>query len=250
MAIREVRFSQTAILKLLKDIFGASSPAGSASTTSDSLGIAQRPVNDYIILERWDQIVLQLQRLHLHLFLLTGFDGIEEFSIPNKIRRISSPVITTVEDEDLADLYHIRYEVTSGTHGGATSAGVWNVRPLNTEPVNDISGASLSANQITLPAGTYDIRAVGWAQETDGHRLRLRNTSDTATELSGVNGFAQDSSAVGGIATLFGRFVIASEKIFELQHYSVRTKATNGLGFAISSGEVEVYTDIEIRKIA
>lgn len=46
-----------------------------------------------------------------------------------------------------------------GTHGGTFTAGAWRTRDLNTVLTNTISGASLSNNQITLPAGKYYVEA-------------------------------------------------------------------------------------------
>jgi hypothetical protein len=54
---------------------------------------------------------------------------------------------------------------TSGTNGGTGSNG-FNTRLLNTTVANTITGASLGSNQVTLPAGTYDI--VGWAVDAQG----------------------------------------------------------------------------------
>ncbi len=252
MAIREIRFSQTAILKLLKDIFGASSPAGSTSTTSDSRGIAQRPVDDYVILERWDSVLLELKRTHLHLFLLTGFDGIEEFSIPNKIRRISSPVIAAaVEDEDLADLLHVRDEKSANTDGGTFTVGAWRTRDLNTVKTNEISGASVASNQITLPTGTYFIRARAPAMRVGNHTAKLFDTTGTADLVIGSATRSVGSTADSMTdSVIMGQFTLSVESVLEIQHQGKATVADLGFGNGSNVGVVEVYTDVEIRKIS
>ncbi len=56
-------------------------------------------------------------------------------------------------------LFHVRDEKASGSHGGTSVAGSFQTRVLNTSLTNEISGASLSSNQITLPSGTYYINA-------------------------------------------------------------------------------------------
>lgn len=71
MAIQEVRWSQSAILKVLKDILNASSSAGATSTTSDSTATVVRNVRDYEIIERLDEVVEQLDRLNNQLSLMT-----------------------------------------------------------------------------------------------------------------------------------------------------------------------------------
>ena len=48
-------------------------------------------------------------------------------------------------------LLHVRDEKANGTAGGTNIAGV-NIRDLNTIKTNEITGASVSSNQITLPA--------------------------------------------------------------------------------------------------
>ena len=71
MAIQEVRWSQSAILKRLKDILNAVAIPGSTSTTSDTAATAVRNVRDYEIIERLDQVVEQLERLNNQLSLMT-----------------------------------------------------------------------------------------------------------------------------------------------------------------------------------
>ncbi len=71
MPVQEVRWSQSRILKALKDIFNALSGAGSTSTTSDSEATVVRNVRDYEMLERMDLIVNELSKINNQLELLT-----------------------------------------------------------------------------------------------------------------------------------------------------------------------------------
>ncbi len=71
MAIQEVRFSQSALLKALKDIFNALSKAGSTSTTSDSEAEVVRNVRDFEIIERLDQVALELSKINNQLSFIT-----------------------------------------------------------------------------------------------------------------------------------------------------------------------------------
>ena len=52
---------------------------------------------------------------------------------------------------------HVRDEKAANTPGGTFTASAWQKRDLNTVKTNQISGASLASNQITLPAGTYHV---------------------------------------------------------------------------------------------
>jgi hypothetical protein len=47
-----------------------------------------------------------------------------------------------------------------------------------------------------------------------------------------------------------GRFTIASQKVFEVQHRCSATRNTDGFGTACSFDEVEVYTIAKFRKVA
>ncbi len=251
MAIREIRFSQSAILKVLKDIFGAASPVGSTSTTSDSAGRIVRNPEDTEKLERWDEIVLQYKRMHLHLLFLTGEDGIEQNTIPNKIILRSSPAIAVVEvDEDLADFLHVQDQKTNATNGGSSTGGARDTRVLNTVVTNEISGASLGSNQVTLPSGTYEVKAS--APSRAGGPARLFWHDGSSDIVLGLNSHASTNSDVQDHSFLYGRFTIASSTTYELQHWINVAKATNGLGVADadSAGNVEIYADVQIKKLA
>jgi predicted RecA/RadA family phage recombinase len=148
------------------------------------------------------------------------------------------------------EMLQIKDEKSSGTAGGSTSATTWHTRDLNTVASNTITGASLSSNQITLPAGTYRVFAQSEMHESGANRLRLRNITDSSTVASGANSNSGSSGASlpNNSAILGTRFTIAGTKTFELQHYAKLAKATIGLGIALSTGEVEVYSEITIFK--
>ena len=148
-------------------------------------------------------------------------------------------------------LLHVRDEKASGTEGGTFTLGAWRTRDLNTSVTNEISGASLSSNQITLPAGTFYIIAKSESHKVNFNKLRLINITDSSTLLIGMNGMEWNSSDSVGHNFLDGRFTIASTKTLELQHISNVTKATDGFGRANSlDSTAEVYTDVQIWKVA
>ncbi len=241
------------ILGLMKRIQQALSPSGSTSTTSDDLGESIRSVDTDDMLERWDKILLQLKRTHLHLFLLTGFDGIElDPGLVIKPKRHRLLGVGAIEDEDLADLLHVRDEKASGTDGGTFTSGAWRTRDLNTVKTNEISGASLSSNQITLPAGTYEVIGQGQGFRCNVHVTKLFDTTNTADLVIGSNAFS-DASAVeysGNDSFLRGRFTLSAEAVLELQHRCLTTKSTIGFGFRAGFGVVEVYSEVMIKKIS
>jgi len=144
-------------------------------------------------------------------------------------------------------LFHVRDEKTSGTIGGTATSGSFTKRTLNTTLTNEISGASISSDVITLPAGTYYINArVPFYGNPEYVKVKLRNTSDGTDALLGSNnyqnGFINDFWVIG-------RFTIASQKNFELQYRVGFTVASEGLGHPSTYG-TEVYADCQIWKVA
>ena len=147
-----------------------------------------------------------------------------------------------------SQLFHVRDEKANNTNGGSCTGGTWNTRDLNTILTNEISGASLSSNQITLPSGTYFITASAPMHVVARHKLKLRNITDSSDTLIGTSEYHNSDEQVRSFLT--GRFTIASSKTFELQHYSQNSIATNGLGMQTSASVVEVYADVQIWKVA
>jgi len=147
---------------------------------------------------------------------------------------------------------YVRDEKASGTDGGSAVSGT-QTRTLNTAINNTISGASVGSNRITLPAGTYRIYANATAAEYGDannplrHKIRFRNITDNVTTSVGSSEicayYTSSHSFING-----AKFTIAGQKVFELQHYFSRGQATNGLGYATASGEVEVYAEVLIVK--
>lgn len=151
----------------------------------------------------------------------------------------------------LGSLLHVVDQKTSGTAGAAATASTWNVRVLNTVLTNNISGASLSSNTITLPAGTYYIDAHAGTTLSNGSKARLRNTSDNSTTIVGTSEYGNASTSTSRNETyrsrVEGQFTIASSKNFQLQHWVA--SANGDFGEAVSSGEVEIYAVVQIWKL-
>lgn len=137
----------------------------------------------------------------------------------------------------------------SGTSGGGSVSGSFIKRTLNTTIINEISGCSLASSVITLPAGTYKVMASAPFLTGVANKLKLRNTSDSTDAILSQNGYL--NAGGGGASTpLNGTFTIATSKNFELQYRVGTTVASFGLGEAGSFGVSEVYSVIQIEKIA
>ncbi len=145
----------------------------------------------------------------------------------------------------------------TGTNGGSFTSGAWRTRDLNTIRTNEIAGASVATNRITLPAGTYFIEwSADAASDNDSteHKTRIRNITDNTTILVGSGGYMD--GAIGLSTALIqskscgkGRFTIAATKVIELQHQISVTQNTNGFGVAAGFGEVEVYSQVSVWKV-
>lgn len=148
-----------------------------------------------------------------------------------------------------SQLFHVRDEKGSGSHAGASSAGT-QTRTINTVKTNEITGASLSSNQITLPAGTYYVHASTPAFRTRAHQIYFYSVTDGSNEIIGENEYSDESAdGSGSRSNLSARFTTAIQKVYEIRHYTNLAVGTQGLGIACSNS-TEVYTDVKIWKIA
>lgn len=131
----------------------------------------------------------------------------------------------------------------TGTAGGTSSTGA-NTRVLNTTVANNISGASLASNQVTLPAGTYRIEASAPANRSGRSRLYLYNVTDGVTALLGATGFTTTTASEQVTSSVNGYITIAASKVFELRQYVQSGFASNGLGIDVSDGQSEIYAQL------
>lgn len=144
----------------------------------------------------------------------------------------------------------VQEQQAAGTAAGGFTSGSFVTRALNTAVRNVISGASLVANVITLPAGTY---AVEWSAPAAGvnvHQTRLFNVTDSAvietgTSESSANTGASPTRSLGNAV-----FTLTSSKGIRLDHQCGTTVPTSGLGKAASFGAHEVYSWVNIWKTA
>jgi len=147
-------------------------------------------------------------------------------------------------------LLHVRDEKSSGTYGGFGTAGSFVKRDLNTTLTNEITGASISSSVITLPSGTYYIHASAPTYSIGRHKLKLRNTTDGSDTIIGTSEYSNTSQAMMTHSFVIGRFTIAAQKNFELQHRIQSSGGVADFGSENTFSVVEVYTDVQIWKVA
>jgi hypothetical protein len=130
---------------------------------------------------------------------------------------------------------------------------------LNATKTNEVAGASLAGNQLTLPAGIYfaEGMCIGNGQgfnNTWTMKARLRDVTNSVTLTLGSNDLAQviptgadaSNNSVTVKSFMRGKFTLVSATTVEFQAWS--TGAPNG-GNALGSGEVEIYTDLVLWKV-
>ena len=153
-----------------------------------------------------------------------------------------------VPSSNLGGYALIQDQKASGIYGGNTVATTWTRRDMNTEVVDTQSVVTINGNQFTLIAGTYRLNAFSAIFRSSTANIRIRNItagSTVAVGLSQYTGFPNDGA--GALLTAQARFTIAVPTVFELQYYCAQAQV-NGLGNPATSGEVEVYSSIEIVK--
>ena len=148
-------------------------------------------------------------------------------------------------------LVHVRDEKSNNTNGGTFSSGAWRTRTLNTVMTNEVTGASLASNQITLPSGTYYIDASAPGYYCQDHKTKLYNITDSSDILIGTSEWSAPSSGnVQSRSFLSGRFTLGAEKVVQFQHRCITSRSTDGFGQATGVGVVEVYADVRIWKVS
>lgn len=143
-------------------------------------------------------------------------------------------------------ILHVQDQKVSGTNGGGSTGAAQNVRTLNTVVSNTIPGASLAANIITLPAGTYYIEASAPAHGSVAHKARLFNVTDATVDIVGTSAYADTVNSGETRSFIRGTITIAATKTFRVDHYITAAVGGVGLGSATSSGDIEVYADLMV----
>jgi hypothetical protein len=132
------------------------------------------------------------------------------------------------------------------------SAG-WNVRALNTTITNTITGASLSSNRITLPAGTYYIQANANAYSAHTIQSAIYNVTGGTYILYGVVGWGNGGSSDqgGDSSVVSGLFTLGSQSQIEVRLGAYENGLCYRTDVLIPGGSESnhVCTDVEIWKL-
>ena len=131
-------------------------------------------------------------------------------------------------------LFHIQNE--HATHQSTSIGTSYTDFIFNTVKTNEITGASLSSNEVTLPSGTYFADIMICTARCNAFVSRLYNTTDSSLVLEGALMYADTSHTNNLISFIKGRFTIAAQKTFKIQGSSQTAASTYGQGYSQSSG--------------
>lgn len=140
---------------------------------------------------------------------------------------------------------HVQDQKGTNVSGGASAVGD-NQRDINTVLINDIAGASLGTNTVTLPAGTYYFEA--YATCYQARRNQLHIAVDGVKSLSGQSSFSNATNGENLPTPVVGQLTLLASSSITLVHY-MEDVETNGKGLQINNGDTEIYTDLRIWKL-
>lgn len=144
----------------------------------------------------------------------------------------------------------VQHQEASGTNVASLAADPngWQTRSLQ-EVVDSANIATVSSNQITLPAGTYHVRGYANGYAVNMHRCRLKNVTDNTVIALGSTEYARGSYDGASRSTIETRFTIAGPKTFALEHWTT-VGYYYGLGHPCSTGDNEIYAEVVFCKVA
>lgn len=145
---------------------------------------------------------------------------------------------------------HVYDEKPSGTAGGSKPITTWTRRDLNTVAINTIAGASLAGNEITLPAGQYEIVGSAPAFGASADTVRLYNVTGAAVLVKGESVWVNNTTTERRVG-IRGSFTLAVASVVRIEQYASANIATNGFGVDAGMGAVpNHFTDIYLRRVA
>lgn len=170
-----------------------------------------------------------------------GFEGPDEIYTEGLFRRNPD-----------TELIHFQHREDPDTSLGAFSAQTWVARDFTDIVYDDTGAASISDNEMTIPAGTYYVIARAAGYQVNQHKLALWNETDSEVTLRGLQSYSGTGTADASTAALlFGKFTIASAKAFKLLHRCATTGGLLGVATGNPSADAttELYVSVEFRRL-
>lgn len=156
---------------------------------------------------------------------------------------------------DGANQWIFREVIGNALSAGSTVSRTWTPRVLNETYLDSGNNVILgTGGTFTLQQGSYRIRADSVFYNSQYSRLRWYNTTDNRTEIislsicntPGALGSSSVTVALDGTVTVPPT---VNGKTYQLQYYVTQAQ-TNGLGKAVGTGDMEVYTIVKVEAVA
>jgi hypothetical protein len=127
-------------------------------------------------------------------------------------------------------LLYIADEKAAGTNGGDAVANQWQRRDLNTVHVDNVAGAALADDEVTLPAGRYWMTWRVPHYRVHHHVSRLYNV--TADEVVGYGSreYSADAATTSGNSHGAAFVEFSEETVIRLEQRVNNSNTGNGLG--------------------
>lgn len=150
-------------------------------------------------------------------------------------------------DRPVRNFLHVQDIKAGNTPGGTNTIAAWTERTLNTVLTNEINGASLASDRITLPAGDYYLQARSPYNLISRVQTRIYNVTDAASILQST-GMYTSVSVCSVISNISGKFTLATESDISLEYYTQVVRTNTGLGSETftQTGADNVYSDVSI----
>ncbi len=179
----------------------------------------------------------------------TSFGGVE-MSLEQDVEVAASGGASGTEGYLVEGIAVFEQAVATTTGGGQSVADAWSNRSGYAEKSNDIDGASITSDQITLPAGIYRTSGFQEFYRTNYTYIRLYDVGGNVTILEGSSGYFANTD-IGGNCIIDGIFTLTEETTLEFQYYGSSTASgnTNTLGVGTSGDNASVFASITFEKL-
>ena len=138
------------------------------------------------------------------------------------------------------------YQVALGTSGGASVAGAWTLRQINTvhsDPFGLLVGGVLTSSTWTVEPGNYQFEAISSYHSTGKTRTRIWDVTNDVLVGYSISGYVYNQTLVNLHQT--ERVSPHKRTTYRLDYYTEQAKA-DGLGVACSVGDLETYVVLNI----
>ena len=150
----------------------------------------------------------------------------------------ANPSWGTVSDNFSTQLFHAQSNYQTTTNGA------WRTILFDTVVTNEITGASLSSYQITLPVGTYFMQSFIPFYRVASYATKLRNVTDGADIFEGQKGHSWESpnDATSPHSICTGKFTLSGgSKALEIQYQVDTTNDQNASSLTSISNNILIW---------